>query len=335
MSGSHQSLASCAASLVPEPAIRRVMDNAIAYMLHSQEVGSKWLPGRRWRTLQGSGMGLNCSGDISDGCFAEEMEAPMPLNPDLRDRARLLCYLRYMDDIFMVFRRNWAAIKWFRKMWGTYQRSFSIDDWEFSMHCVDFLDLTIWVDDNGLQWRTHWKQTNLGVPLHNSSSHPPSVHFAWAAAEISRIAANSSSAQVFVADRQIFLDRLRVFFMNQRLIQELANLDPFSKLPARKLIKLLSAQGYDIDVALEDNFSERDQTYIVLPHHPLWQRAGIAKQLRIFNERYDIQDSWRKAYNGPNGRVPHVNVSWKLVAKPFLSTVRKLSFDDRLLLGEC
>ena len=50
----------------------------------------------------GSGMGLICSGEVSDFCFLELVDKPSVLNPLIREQYEVHFYGRFKDDMLVI-----------------------------------------------------------------------------------------------------------------------------------------------------------------------------------------------------------------------------------------
>ena len=55
-----------------------------------------------YKVIKGSGMGLECPGDVNDLCFYEMAEKNYALDPEIREKYFVEFYARFRDDIIVV-----------------------------------------------------------------------------------------------------------------------------------------------------------------------------------------------------------------------------------------
>ena len=60
------------------------------------------LPDRIWEVVVGSGMGIGCSGDVSDLALAIMAEISYALDPRVQAKYEIDLYVRFRDDIFII-----------------------------------------------------------------------------------------------------------------------------------------------------------------------------------------------------------------------------------------
>ena len=103
MTGSPDFIVHHTALVIPKrfrPAFRA----ALSFILKHQFVLSKLLPGRLWRVIAGSGMGMKSSGHVSNACFLHSVEqcGLGLLCASTRAKYGIRQYSRYMDNLLFV-----------------------------------------------------------------------------------------------------------------------------------------------------------------------------------------------------------------------------------------
>ena len=99
LSGAHSDLVDVCLSDIAAGPQKEVVSDVLWFLLWHQYVQSKALPGRRWRPVRGSGMGLPHSSHLSDWallCLVEK-----DLLPRIADFG-IKFFARYRDDILIV-----------------------------------------------------------------------------------------------------------------------------------------------------------------------------------------------------------------------------------------
>ncbi|KAL7544454.1 hypothetical protein ACHAWF_007836 [Thalassiosira exigua] len=88
---------------------------------------------------------------------------------------QLLFYVRFIDDIFGIWLHYGSSHAWDRFKHDT--NNFGILKWEFvePTSSVDFLDLTISIEDNAIVTKTFQKAMNLYQYIPPTSAHPPGM----------------------------------------------------------------------------------------------------------------------------------------------------------------
>ena len=119
-----------------------------------------------------------------------------------------------------------------------------------------------------LGWRPHFKPTSLNVPLHNSSSHPASIHSSWPRAYNGRLASTSSTKQHYLGARKTFVDRLRRFDIDESIIRSVESHDVFTEMQRRRSRRAAGEAATDVLPR------PAPVDWAVLPGHPLWGPPG-------------------------------------------------------------
>lgn len=86
-----------------EPGPRRVLiRDSIRCLLESQMIESDLLPGRVFKVVQGSGMGLRHSGEITDASFYNLVEKGFIARPEVLQAFGIIHYSRYRDNLLIL-----------------------------------------------------------------------------------------------------------------------------------------------------------------------------------------------------------------------------------------
>ena len=81
--------------------------DAAGWLLDNQYVQSRFLPGRLWKVMRGSGMGLPCSSSIADIAIHELAEKHWASCAMTQQLFGIKLWVRFCDDIFMVSKGRW------------------------------------------------------------------------------------------------------------------------------------------------------------------------------------------------------------------------------------
>ena len=205
--------------------------DVIQFHLCHQYVGSSQLPGKVWRVLVGTGMGLNFSGDLSDAAFFSMSKDGFINNPRIREQTGILMYARYRDDVFIVLKDGWhRAFCDLMEKWRVRAGGFKLTVEAISKSGLTVLDLdleiTRYTAEDGcckykIGYKPHFKPTSLGVPLSTASSHPWHVHASWPFAQIKRLHSLSGSHVSFTYAKHVLVRRLHDNFEPSTLIKAL------------------------------------------------------------------------------------------------------------------
>jgi hypothetical protein len=148
-----------------------------------------------YKCVQGSGMGLTASGEVSDCAFLELVEVPLLLSGALARDHGVVGYWRFKDDILLLLDVpdvDFHVSSVMKKM-KEHSKAFKLKQVACS-RCVDFLDVTLYFDASGqIRHDIFIKSSKIGHPLCCTSFHHPSVHLSWPRNEIRRIRARCSS----------------------------------------------------------------------------------------------------------------------------------------------
>lgn len=222
------------------------------FLLENQFVVAESLP-HVYRCFLGSGMGLGHSGHISNLAFYRRVERR--LLAKYQSDPRVIRYIRYFDDIFVLF--DGADIMHeFARALNDYAAYFVIEERQVSQNSVQYLDLTITVKNDKLVIEPTLNK--MPKPLCPTSAHPMHVHASWPGAVSNRIRS--------LADSEA--DSLGKLFRNY----ELANAHPFT------LDRL--CQPPATSSRSELTASTLTMVPMVMRYHPVF-RSAVATALRL------------------------------------------------------
>ena len=160
-------------------------------VLRNQLVAIDGVDNRAWNVAVGTGMGLLCSGEVSDMAFYYMVEHLFLDNERIRSKFGILYYGRFKDDgllivdcATMVSARLVAVMKLKSRFFRISVESVSWDE-------CNMLDVTLykgagWQKTGHLDYRVHVKSTSIYQPLAATSAHPLHVHMNWPRAMIAR-----------------------------------------------------------------------------------------------------------------------------------------------------
>jgi hypothetical protein len=138
-----------------------------------------------YRVLNGSGMGLVASGDISDAAFYARLERWSTSKP-IVTKFMISEYIRFRDDCIYIARDMSLFHKFFEHILAN-KRYFTIKCEDVSSHSMIFLNLGLSVEHGTLSVQHAFKPTALYIPLSAASGQLPSTHRMWPRAMIRSI----------------------------------------------------------------------------------------------------------------------------------------------------
>ena len=265
-------------SLVVPRKLRNAYRTALAFILRHQFVQCRLIPGRLWRVVTGTGMGLKCSSSVADAAFLHAVEL-MSIGLALKrtqERSGIIFYRRFRDNLLFAWHPNFVKIK---QMMARLEKSdpYTGAVEEASPVGVDFLDANIFHDiaTKCVMYTPVLKPSSLTSILGFHSAHPLSVHGAWLKAYLFRIRKRSSTIEWFQAFKREVFDRLGAHGVDPTV---LAALDretmftyPVPRLQARSKVQRCPTLR------------------IVLPYHPVWCKAfqnvcaALSKRLKLLD----------------------------------------------------
>jgi hypothetical protein len=212
---------------------KRALEDIVRLILTSQFVFDP-STGKTYRVLKGSGIGQVLSGDLANTKFYNLAERVL-CQPYNLACCRVLCYIRYFDDIFIACYRH-ADMKHMHFLRSLKKLAGSI--YELKVECmgqsIDFLDLSIYKpadfhSTGKLAFRPFVKPSGQRQYLAPSSAHPPSVHRAWPLAELGRMYARSSSMLNYASAKKHIIMKFACAMLDPKLVEELQDWEPRPK----------------------------------------------------------------------------------------------------------
>ena len=148
MSGTHHDLLDCCCALVP-PGIESAFRNMLFTVLSSQLIRLDD-SNRAWAVRVGSGMGLSCSGEVSDATFYSKVERDFVLSPSVRAQYGIYYYGRFKDDGLIIMGGSHLSrvefFESFRARSGCFRIEVEpVDGYNFSMLDIEFFQGKNWV----------------------------------------------------------------------------------------------------------------------------------------------------------------------------------------------
>ena len=183
MSGAHSELPKLSDMYVTEER-RDAFRTAVDFVLSNQFVELDCLDLFVYKVVAGSGMGLECSGDISDVCFDRMVEKAYCNNKTVRERYHVEFYGRFKDDILVVLGGSKESRREFLEGMKKRSRFFKLKVESVNVDSAVMLDLTV---SKGTRYKVsgcldiaiHTKSTAQGAALSSLSRHVPSIHTSW------------------------------------------------------------------------------------------------------------------------------------------------------------
>ena len=192
LTGSHGFLIETCAGLLPpsERASFRLMADAV---IRNQFITSGNCPGKTFRVVNGTGMGMIPSGDISDLVLFSCLEKNFILKPSNRREFGILFYCRFRDDILLIVNSSISSIRDLISNMNIHAAPFQLKLESMSSHKCQMLDLEITLcvrpseSFSLCSFGLYTKPTSIWQPLAIDSVHPKSIHKHWPIAQCQRI----------------------------------------------------------------------------------------------------------------------------------------------------
>lgn len=175
--------------------------------------------GKVYRQIKGTAMGTRMAPTYAN-IFMAKIEEEFLKERQLRP----VLYLRYIDDILMIWTHSKNELDTFLKDLNNYHPHLKFTH-SISEETVTFLDIDIYKGNNysqtgHLDYKTHFKPTNTFQFLHYRSAHPQSVKRGLVTGEFSRIARTTKDPAV----RKNKSQRIRKAFRQRGYPQKLTSL---------------------------------------------------------------------------------------------------------------
>ena len=189
----------------------------LEFLLWEQYVSCRWLPGRVFRTVRGTGMGLVHSGEVADCAYFHRVERGRMDDKSYLARYKIDGYWRFKDDALLLV-NDMDLAKQF--IWDTMRLAdyFVVECEAVSSTQVKFLEVMVEKTYERFVIRPEYKPTNLGIPLDTSSAHPVHVHTSWPKAVLRRAMLLSSTLHGAEAAREVLRQRFIQHFAPKPII---------------------------------------------------------------------------------------------------------------------
>ena len=185
---------------------------------------------RTYKQIMGVAMGTRMAPTFANLFMADVEE-------DLFHRAstrfpRLLLWMRYIDDIFLLWPGSPQQLCDFVDFLNTGHPTINLT-LQYNMQSIDFLDINIYkgprFQSSGiLDLQPHYKLTNTFSYLHFSSSYPPHVQTGLIKGELTRLLRLSSSPTTYAKQINFLLTPLRERGYPGKLLRAVARRYPYS-----------------------------------------------------------------------------------------------------------
>ena len=159
--------------------LQDLFSEVLSLVLEHQFVLASGLPDW-YRCTSGSGIGLLHSAVVANFAFYHAVETKFVHS--LRARG-ILCYCRYHDDIFLVFKDR-LCLRFFAVFLKANASYFKYVSNSVSQTSITMLDLTITISKGRLC--AHPTLTKSPIPLCPTSAHFPAIHRSWPSAVANR-----------------------------------------------------------------------------------------------------------------------------------------------------
>ena len=278
MSGHHREILECCAEAIVDPIDQRVFRTLAGFILDHQIISVRESDAA-WRVTIGSGMGLTCSGEISDVAYHELVERGQLdyITPEITNRTGIQWYGRFKDDLLIIFDDDrLKKVNTLRQIIGR-GRFFKLKVEAMSSISCTMLDVHLWkgprFEATGrLDFRVFQKDTQIWEPLSPTSAHPQHVHMNWPKGMCKRFHRLCSQSSVAREVSRRFVARLDLF-TPERPRPDNRRPKPFSRL--------------------------------ILPFHTMWTGLGAHSIIHDAAEEAGIS----------HNIVANVAIGWKLSAK--------------------
>ena len=159
-----------------------------------------------YKQIGGTAMGTKMA-PHSGGLFMHHFETEVLKN----HTDDLTSYLRFIDDIFFIWKKDLPNILNFIENINNQHPSIKLT-FTYSLSSIDFLDTTVYFNENGdLHTKIHSKPTNKNLILHYSSYHPRHIKHNLIYTETLRYRTNTSEDSILEKElitlKGIFLAR--------------------------------------------------------------------------------------------------------------------------------
>lgn len=297
------SLCDGASALEPSAPKRALVRDALDFLIYEQFIKSRYLPGRTWRVVTGSGMGLTHSSAVVDSCLFTLAEKDWAARADVQVAHGVKMFVRIRDDIFIVT----SDLAKFRVFFAKYQQLassvFTMAVIGVSRLSVDMLAVTVVKRGCCLVSAPRVRELQ-GPPLSPQTVHPFHVHKSWPVACLRLQRKLCCSEKDFKAVRDLYVSRFRQSHASDQLIANLQMVTLYRshKLPLEKRV------------------------WIVLDYHPAFEYSCISRRVRQFLADPHLYLLWKWSFSpiaGVEAPLPVVGIAWRNVFITVAASVQR------------
>ena len=223
--------------------------------------------------------------EVCDTAFYWICEHGWAADQVVQEAHDIRCWVRYRDDIIVLY-GNFDLFQVFinelkRRLAGIW----TIKIEEVSAESVTMLDLTVCKSSTCsgyLKWRPYFKPSSRAVPLSTSSHHHNGVH-GWPAADLCRLARNSSTLSDFEHAKLFCIKQLMGKHHDPSRILDMMASHPFNNNMCKPSFFLTEFGSQSLC-----SLSLMDSTVltIVLTHHPSVNSSSLGSRTRALCAEY-------------------------------------------------
>ena len=287
MTGTPSELTNSIKSLFPVGPRCKLLCEAVEFLLSSEYVVSKLVPGRVFRVVRGSGMGHRHSGCIADCSFFALGKRDFAAKAQVLECFGVKRYYRYRDDVLMICSRKQGTREFFQTLRRMVQ-PFRIQVEEVNSVCVRYLDLLLTKSGTRFIAQPAFKPTSLARPLDPASAHPKFVHCSWPVGMVKRIFPLCSREVDVLPCKRELISRLQANSASKCTIARVVKANPW---PERKVPRV------------SDNVSS--VLWAVFGFHPGLQKELLHAIRRVLgcSSCALVREAWPT--------FPEIRIAWK------------------------
>ena len=154
MSGDHHQLVHHSSEALEDPQTRQAYQTILGAILRNQLISVEGVRDRLWTVEWGTGMGLMCSGDVSDTAFHYMVEDAFITDAGVRRRYGVTFYGRIKDDIFIILDGIVHA-----RQWGALVREMRVRSQFFKLKVESLTSVSAIILDVELKKDSEWRRT--------------------------------------------------------------------------------------------------------------------------------------------------------------------------------
>ena len=294
MSGLHTEIIQHSSKVVEQDR-RHIYIELLSCLLRNQFVCADDAAAEVAKVLIGSGMGLACSGHVSNAAFWSSVESGY-IDSDIHTiPAGLTFYGRFMDDLLLVLDGERSARQEFLRQFRLKSKVFEIKFEAIAKEC-SFLDVSLhrgegWKRTGYLDREVFTKPSSLWIPLGVHSWHPASIHTSWPASQI---------------------DRFQRICSSKRASKETT--DRFTQM-------IWHCNGIDISrPSFTSGSRSAVKSRLILPYRMAWARAGFQSLCRSLAEK------WQRVFAGTMLQgFQEVGMCWRLASAHLVHSLHGLN----------